>query len=84
MTKSMMTPGQEPRQNGAASLSDPAGNGGVPIGISVACSQTVKPPREGGDAEILDTTSPVVRTLLEIAPPRWRRSIPADAFRATE
>ncbi len=83
MSNSMMTPGQEPRQNGAASLSDQVGDGDALIGISVGCSETAKPPRDGNDARILDATS-VVRALREIAPLRWWRSMPAGAFRAAE
>ena len=80
----MITPGQEPRQNGAASPSDHAGEGGAPSAVSIACRETAKPPRDGGDAKILDISSPVVRALLQIAPLRWWRSMPADAFGAAE
>lgn len=84
MSDSMMTPGQEPRQNSAASLSDHAGDGGTLVGISVARSGTAKLPPDGNAPKILDATSPVVRALVQIAPLRWWRSMPADAFRATE
>lgn len=80
----MVRPGPEPRQGGAASPSDHAGEGGAPVGISIACCGTLKPPREGGDAKLLETSSPVVRALLQIAPLRWWRSMPADTCRAAE
>ncbi len=84
MSSSTTMPGQEPRQNGAASRSDRAGDGGAPIGVSVASSGTATPPRDGNDAKIVRSASPLVRALREIAPLRWWRSMPADAFRAAE
>lgn len=39
--------------------------------------------RDGG-GEMPDASSPVVRALRKISPLRWWRSVPADAFQATE
>ncbi len=84
MSNSTTRPGQDPRQHGAASRSDQAGDGGAPIRVSVASSETATPPCGGNHAKVLEATSPLVRALREIAPLRWWRSMPADAFRAAE
>lgn len=48
----MMMRGKEAREKGAAGLSDHAGAGGAPIGITIVCMRDAKLPRRYGSLDV--------------------------------
>lgn len=84
MSNSTTMPGHQPRQDGEPSLAGHHGEGGASVGNTDASGGTAQRPRAGRDGRMLDVSSPIVRALRQIAPLRWWRSMPAEAFRAME
>ncbi|TFV48045.1 hypothetical protein [Bradyrhizobium niftali] len=77
MSNSQRRPSRQ-LQNGKAAL---PGHDDASIGTLETSGEPAAYSREGGT---LEASSPVVRALFQISPLGWWRSVPADAFRATE